>query len=423
MAPRSRTSCRVRRLHSHLSGTAAAAAAGSSVPTTATTFPVPVPTTPASSKVPEVEARLAAAEEVGVLKCAPVSLNLGAEVSGVDLKDPDLAPKTVRAIYDALLRYKVLVFRDANLSHEEHVVFTYKLADCSEAVGSCALGHTVFGYVDGHPELHSVYQGPSNKPRNMEGYKANVLKRPWTGYHSDITPCINPPAIGVLRGEVIPPFGGDTMFASLTAAYAGLSEPVKAFVQTLWGSHTYGNGEGGKGEHAQNLRAREMVTHHPMCQVHPDTGEKLLFVSPIFLTHLVGVKPRESEQIMDMLNEHAVRPEYTMRHRWRQGDIIIWDERCTLHCAPTDVYETGHDRQLFRTLLLGPVRQGADGHVSEAIKGGPMVTCEEELLAGFGDRAGWGMGNGFEGRAQKGPPQPFGSGSGLSKAEETEKKN
>ena len=189
---------------------------------------------PAFGSPEEIDTRLAAAEANGLIKLTPISANLGVRVEGVDLKSA-LSQEQVGVVYDALIRHKVLVFKKIGINHEQQVRFTYELSGASENIGAPTIGHTVFGHVDQYPEIFSVYQGPKSKPRNMERYEATAATHPWTGYHCDITACVNPPSIGMLRGEIIPEGVGDTNFGSLAAAYETLDEPTRAQVETLVG--------------------------------------------------------------------------------------------------------------------------------------------------------------------------------------------
>jgi len=122
-----------------------------------------------------------------------------------------------------------------------------------------------------------------------------------------------------------------------------------------------------------------MVSHHPLVTVHPDTGEKILFNSPAFLKFVVGMSDEDSTALLHKIWQHSV--EYTIQHVWDQGDLVVWDERSTTHRAPTDIYSSGTERQLYRTTLVGQQLHGLDGSVSQIIQGEPMLSCEEELAS------------------------------------------
>jgi taurine dioxygenase len=338
----------------------------------------PANTEPAFGTVDEIDARLASAEAKGLIELRPLSENLGVEVEGVDLKNK-LSPEQVAAIYDALIRHKVLVFKRIGLNHEEQVRFTYELSEASPNIGAPTIGHTVFGYVDNYPEIFSVYQGENSKPRDIERYEAKATKHPWTGYHCDITACVNPPSIGMLRGEIIPEGVGDTNFGNLAAAFETLDEATKKQVETLQAEHEYKYGKTTGTEAGDSIDSRRMVSHHPLVTVHPDTGEKILFNSPGFLKFVVGLSDEDSTALLHKIWKHSV--EYTIRHVWEQGDLVVWDERSTTHRAPTDIYSAGTERQMYRTTIVGQPLQGLDGSVSRIVQGEPMLSCEEELAS------------------------------------------
>lgn len=335
-------------------------------------------TKPAFGNPDEIDARLAAAEAEGRISLKPISANLGVEVEGVDLKR-ELSAEQVAAVYDALLRHKVLVFKKIGLNHDQQVRFTYELSEASSNIGAPTIGHTVFGHVDKHPEIFSVYQGEKSRPRNMERYEASAATHPWTGYHCDITACVNPPSIGMLRGDIIPRGVGDTNFGNLAAAYRTLDEATKQQIEGLYAEHEYKFGKTKGSEAGDSIASRRMVSHHPLVAVHPDTGEKILFNSPGFLKFVVGLSAEDSTELLHKLWEHSVA--YTIQHVWDEGDLVVWDERSTTHRAPTDIYSSGTERQLYRTTIVGQPLYGVDGSTSQIVEGEPMLSCEEELAS------------------------------------------
>jgi len=292
----------------------------------------------------------------------PLAVHIGAEVAGVDLRQA-LKPEVVAEIRAALLQWKVIFFRDQYLSHAQHVAF-------GKQFGDLTLGHPVFGYEPGHPEVYSV-----GRDRFKNRFEGPSLVRPWTGWHTDVTAAVNPPAASILRGVVIPPYGGDTQWTNLVAAYQGLSPALRGFVDTLQGEHKFTPPEGNraKPEFISKLAATPLVSHHPLVRVHPETGEKALYVSPSFLKNIVGLHPRESEQLLALLFEHVVRPQYTVRFKWQEGSLAFWDNRSTAHLAPVDIFDTEFDRQLYRITLVGDIPVGPDGKTSVSIEGAPVL--------------------------------------------------
>jgi alpha-ketoglutarate-dependent taurine dioxygenase len=310
------------------------------------------------------------ANDDGAIKVEPLTLHIGAEISGVDLARP-MSDATRRAVHAAFLKWKVVFFRDQNLDHRAHI-------DFARQIGEPTIGHAVFGHVDGFPEVYSVA-----KFRTAQAHRSARMQRPWTGWHTDITAAINPPMASILRGVTIPPYGGDTLWTNLGAAYNGLSETMRGIVDGLRGVHRFEPPRGAARDAAydESIQKRAMETEHPIVRVHPETGERQLFVSPSFLKSIVGLAPRESELMLEMLWEQVVRPEYTVRFKWRAGDVAMWDNRSTAHLAPTDIFESDHDRQLYRITLVGDVPVGVDGRQSTSLRGEPILAVEHELAA------------------------------------------
>jgi taurine dioxygenase len=301
----------------------------------------------------------------------PMSLHIGAEISGVDLKRK-LAPETIAQIRAAWVRWKVIFFRGQHLDHAGHVAFARQF-------GEPTIGHPVFGHDDAFPEIYSV----AKVRKGNTTYRDKPMLCPWSFWHADLTPAINPPVGSILRGDVVPPYGGDTQWTDLAAAYNGLSQTLRGIVEKLDAVHAFDTpgGSAAKSEYAAAVRGRVLVSEHPLVTVHPETGERVLYVSPQFVKSISGLHPRESQKLLELLWEHAVRPEYTVRFRWQAGDVAFWDNRSTAHLAPLDIFESEFDRQLYRITLVGDVPAGVDGRRSRAIEGRPLKSAAEELAA------------------------------------------
>jgi len=299
----------------------------------------------------------------------PITLHIGAEISGVDLSKA-LSDAQRTAIHDAFMKWKVVFFRGQNLDHAAHVAFARQM-------GEPTIGHAVFGHVEEFPEIYSVA-----KFRTAQVNPAMKMSKPWTGWHTDITAAINPPKASILRGVTVPPYGGDTLWTNLAVAYQGLSEPMRGIVDNLRGIHRFqAAADTGNAAYNERVKRREMETEHPIVSVHPETGERQLYVSPSFLKSIVGFSPRESEKFLELLWEHVVRTEYTVRFKWQPGDIAMWDNRATAHLAPTDIFASDFDRQLYRITLVGDVPVGIDGKPSVSLKGEPILSVETELTS------------------------------------------
>jgi len=298
----------------------------------------------------------------------PMTLHIGAEIRGLDLSKP-ITPEIAEAVNAALIKWKVIFFKGQNLSHAGQVSF-------ARSMGEPTIGHAVFGHDPDYPEIYSVA-----KFRTAQTHRTAKMQRPWTGWHTDLTAAINPPKASILRGVTIPPYGGDTFWTNLAAAYEGLSETFRNFVDTLKGIHRFEPPAGAKinSNYDESIRRRVMESEHPIVRIHPESGERILFVSPSFLKSISGLTPRESGQILELLWEHITRPEYTVRFKWEPGDIAMWDNRSTAHLAPTDIFESNYDRQLYRVTLVGDVPVGTDGKQSISLQGQPILSIQDEL--------------------------------------------
>ncbi len=308
------------------------------------------------------------AGESDSINITPLTLHIGAEISGVDLSQP-LTPALAQEINRAMVKWKVIFFRDQNLDHAAHVAFARQF-------GQPTIGHAVFGHEDGYPEVYSIA-----KNRTANSHREERLATPWVGWHTDITAAVNPPLASILRGVTVPPFGGDTMWTNLAVAYDALSAPIKQLVDGLRCIHAYAPPPGAKtvDEYDKSVKRRTLKSEHPMVTVHPESGERLLFLSPAFVKSIVGVSPRESQRLLEMLWEHLVRTEFTVRFKWNAGDIAMWDNRSTAHLPPNDIFDSNFDRQLYRITLVGDIPCGIDGEPSVALEGDPILSAEEEL--------------------------------------------
>lgn len=299
------------------------------------------------------------------IEVRPVATHIGAEIGGVDLSAP-LGPQQVQEIWAALLKWKVVFFRDQTLDDDSHVAF-------ARHFGAPTPGHVVFGDDKTRPEIYSIA-----KHRTANAGLGETLLRPWSGWHTDITAAINPPGQSILRGEIVPPYGGDTQWTNLAVAYDSLSPTLRSFVDDLRAIHRFSaprpeSSEEASSKYREVVANRTMVTEHPLVRVHPETGEKVLYVSPSFVRSIVGLTPRESQGLLELLWEHAVRSDFTVRFRWEPGSVAFWDNRSTAHLAPRDIFETDFDRQFWRVTLMGEVPVGTDGRESTSVEGEPIT--------------------------------------------------
>jgi alkyl sulfatase len=308
----------------------------------------------------------------------PVAGHIGADITGLDIARP-LTAEQVAAIRDALHRYKVIFFRGQHLDHASQIAFGRQFGELTYAHP-----HDEAPPED-YPEIFTV------DPRRYEqrygaDFRAENRRRQYsyfTGWHTDVTAAVNPPAGSILRAEVVPEVGGDTTWTNLVAAYEGLSEPVKAFAETLRAEHRYGGPDGPRAgsAYARRLTDNLLVAIHPVVRLHPVTREKALFVNPGFTSHILAVTARESRAVLDLLYAEITRPEYTVRLRWEPGTVAFWDNRATAHLAPRDIEHLDLQRTLRRVTLVGDVPVGADGRSSELVSGKPFTSTHTVVVA------------------------------------------
>jgi alpha-ketoglutarate-dependent taurine dioxygenase len=264
----------------------------------------------------------------------PLTGTLGADITGVDLSG-EIDEVLTGEIRSALARYHVLAIRDQKLTPETLHRFARRL-----------------GPFSGNP-IHVPIEGFDDIVRFVRDERDTgpVIGESW---HMDLAWLECPPGITVLYGDEIPDVGGDTLFASLEAAYDALSARMKALLEDLVGVHS---GKGVFDVNAALLAVRgegrnadDVETEHPLVCRHPVTGRRHLFISGV-LRRFVGMTEAESRPIIDFLLRHAVRPELTCRVRWSTGALVLWDNPCLLHAAINDY--PGKRRVVYRTTVEG----------------------------------------------------------------------
>ncbi len=296
------------------------------------------------------------------LEVKPTTVHIGAEIAGVDLSRP-LPASQINAIRQALLKWKVVFFRNQHLSHKQHIEFARQF-------GELTPGHIIFGSDAEYPEIY-----PVTKHRTAFAGRPSAV-RVWTDWHTDITSAINPPFASILRGVVVPPYGGDTQFTNMVAAFQDLSPTMQKFLSTLRAVHrikdAVGDDEKSR-DYNIMVNRNPRQTEHPLVTVHPETGEHALYTNQEFVKEIVGLSPRESDNLLEFLWEHCVRANFTVRFRWEPGSIAFWDNRSTQHLAIRDVYDTDFDREFYRVTLNGVTPVGVDGQPSNVITGEPIL--------------------------------------------------
>ncbi|MYW47902.1 TauD/TfdA family dioxygenase [Streptomyces sp. SID486] len=308
------------------------------------------------------------AEPVAGVRVRPVAGYIGAEITGVDLAGPPDDAVTA-LIRDAVLRWKVVFFRGQRLDHAAHVAFARRFGV------PVVLGRRGGASPADFPEVETTADRLELGGRFGMEHEEWLRRRRHTllrGWHCDHGARIDPPAATILRAETVPPYGGDTTWANLAAAYAGLSAPVRAFVDGLRAEHRLGVGyqpRPGDDGYLRHLLDHQVASVHPLVRVHPETGERVLFVNGYYLEQIQDVSRPESAALLEMLLEQAVRPEYTVRFRWEPGSVAFWDNRATIHLAPGDHTQVDAPRIMHRVMLQGDVPAGVDGRPSEPLTG------------------------------------------------------
>ena len=261
---------------------------------------------------------------------------LGAQVSGVDLSEP-LDEHTAQHLVDAFHEHLVLVFRDQSLDPAAQVAFTRFF---------------------GEPREH-----PLRTRASVEGYPEVLILETRPGrigarndyWHSDISHQERPPAASILHALAVPDGLGDTMFCNMYRALETLSSGMQ---RLLGGMEALHSGEptmrraNEKGTDALPIESVPPPMAHPVVRTHPHTGRRSLYVNPHFTVSFAGMTREESAPLLDYLAGHSTSPENVYRHRWSVGDVLMWDNRCTMHYAIRDYDDTVHRRH-HRTTASG----------------------------------------------------------------------
>ena len=262
-----------------------------------------------------------------MLDIKPLAGALGAEIRGIDLAE-ELTSDDVFRLRKLLNEYEVIFFRDQDISPA-----------CQRAL-ALSFGplqtHPAYETIEGFPEI-TILESTPDKPTKIEAW------------HSDMTFREHPPMGTVLKSVIVPPKGGDTLWASMTAAYEGLSFQMQKFLEGLIAVHDFSWGfkeslaePGGKERLADAVAANPPV-RHPVIRTHPETGKQVVFVNSLFTTHIEGLRSEESRAVLDFLYRHIQTPEYAVRFSWEPHSIAIWDNRSTQH-KPVNDYFPAHRR-------------------------------------------------------------------------------
>ena len=256
------------------------------------------------------------------ISVTPISSSLGARIEGVDLDK--LSDDQFEEIHRALLDHLVVFLPGQEIDDDHHKSFAARFATCHP--------HPVREFF-GSDETLALVENDENKPPQDDNY-----------WHTDYSFHREIPDVAVLRAEVMPESGGDTLWANMYAAYEALSGSLRGYLEGLKAFHDLGPkfefemrrtlGD----EAADKIVAEFKGAEHPVVALHPETKRKALFVNPGYTRHLVGLRKAESDALLHFLFSHIDSPSFHCRYRWSVGDVAVWDERSTLHQGPDDFY-------------------------------------------------------------------------------------
>ncbi len=269
------------------------------------------------------------------LTLTPLTPTIGAEVGGVDLRQP-LSAGQAAAIRQALLDWKVLFFRDQEIDTDQHLAF-------SRSFGELEV-HPFAPHKPGYPEVLAITHNRESRGRE------NV-------WHSAVTWRIEPSLGSVLRALEVPPVGGDTLFADMYAAYQGLTEEVKERIGGATAIHDFAHfraamrRRGKTEDEIEAFNTQYPMVEHPVVRTHPETGRRCIYVNAAFTQHIVGWEEDDSARMLAHLHAQAAIPEYQCRFRWEQGSIAFWDNRASQHYAASDYWPAV--RRMERVTVIG----------------------------------------------------------------------
>jgi taurine dioxygenase len=270
-------------------------------------------------------------EPYATLRLEPLTPYIGATVTGVDLRDP--AAEQIDELRRALLEWKVLFFRDQDITPAQHRDFA-----------------TNWGELEVHPFLP---QGEVPEVVHFERSQDDPgTENIW---HVDVTWRQRPPLGSVLRALEVPPAGGDTLWADMGNAYDCLSDEIKERIDALTAVHDFvpSFGRGMAPDRLEQMRETYPPVSHPIVRIHPETGRKTLFVNSLFTTHIPDLDPVEGQQLLRHLFDQAKVPDFQCRFRWQPNSVAFWDNRATQHYATSDYFP--HRRVMERVAIVGDI--------------------------------------------------------------------
>jgi taurine dioxygenase len=278
---------------------------------------------------------MTSADAYRTITVLPLAGAIGAEITGVDLAT-DLVDETVAEIRRAWLEHLVVFFRDQILGPAEFLAFARRIGEPVE--------YPFVKGIDGFPEIIAVTKLP-HETVNFGGI-----------WHSDTVYLERPPMATMLIAREVPPYGGDTMFANMYAAYDALSPGLQTLLDNVGAVNSSALADVSKTredrirDSGQGVE-QEYLAEHPVVRTHPETGRRALYVNAAHTLRLADMTEEESRPLLRYLFEHSVRPEFTCRFQWRVGSVALWDNRCAMHNPVNDYH--GHTRAMHRITLGG----------------------------------------------------------------------
>jgi taurine dioxygenase len=265
----------------------------------------------------------------------------GAEVVGIDLTKP-VRDDDKAALNRAFVQHSVLVMRDQSLTPPQVLAAV-------ELFGQIFHQHNTKFALPDCPQIHYI--------SNQDHFPDGTRYIPGEGWHTDHSNDTRPPKATVLHAVTLPNTGGDTQFANMAAAYAGLPVAMQQRIAGLMAIHVYQSSHSARKLMGLSDSNKERVPNavlHPIVRTHPENGRKSIYINPIRIEGIVGMDHKEALPLLDELLAHATSEEFQYRHAWRPGDLTIWDNRCLLHKANGD-YDMEQTRYLYRVMLQGDV--------------------------------------------------------------------
>jgi taurine dioxygenase len=264
---------------------------------------------------------------------------LGAEISGIDLKDS--SKENYERINDLLLEHKVIFFRNQDITHKEQIALAQNW---------------------GPLENHAYVKGLDKHPEIVRIVKTKEEKNQWgENWHTDVSYNVKPTKAVILKSIKIPPVGGDTCFSNMELAWETLDEGIKKKIKDKKAIHSslgaeffIDNYKGMTGH--EKINYDEYSNEHPIVRTHPETGKKILYVNWTYTKQIIGLEKKESDEILKKIFEHQARLDLTCRFNWTENAVAMWDNRSVLHYAIADFYPgrgLGYERIMDRIAIEG----------------------------------------------------------------------